>query len=84
MRQAFTVAERPHPSPTVTDKALSTLLVGVGIKLSLYDPLAAADTPRAAQHRWLLGGAVVSCLTLHLVMGPLHTGILVRPRGLHP
>lgn len=50
-------------------KALSTMLVGVGVKLTLYDPIKDPDTAKGAEYRWFFGGSLAFSIGLRHGMG---------------
>jgi len=58
-----------------SQKALSVLLAGVGIKIAIYNPDAAADAAFALEQRLLLGLSLMLCFFLQMLMAPLHIGL---------
>ena len=56
-------------------KALTVWLVGIGIKIALFDPIASVDAFFAHDQRLQLGLACALCYGTTLVMAPLHTSL---------
>ena len=55
-------------------KAVSVLLVGVGVKLALYDPHVDPTDRTAVEQRWQLSTATLACFALEQLQHPLHRG----------